>query len=84
MKTTLLTLATALTILTSCQKEDIIPCNCGEIVSDDVEYVSSDFYYSIDVSNVCTGNVSKFYINQSDWMTAYVGSDFCFTNEPKW
>jgi len=54
------------------------PCNCGVIVSDD----ASD--YSVVIKNDCTGNNEKFYLYASDWFDAYVGKNWCITNEQKW
>lgn len=77
MKKVLLVLALALTF-TSC--EDILngDCNCGLITSDR----ASD--YSVVIRNNCSDNSKRFYLTQGDWMTAYVGSDYCITNTGEW
>jgi hypothetical protein len=62
--------------LMSCKKDEI--CNCGKVISDDVSN------YSVDIRNSCSGNTKKFYLAEGDWMTAYVGSDYCITNETSW
>lgn len=59
----------------SCTKKN---CNCGVIQSDNV----AD--YSVVIKNSCSGNNKKFYLTQSDWMNAYVGSDYCITNVDSW
>ena len=64
--------------LMSCKKEEIEICNCGKVISDDVSN------YSVDIRNSCSGNTKKFYLAEGDWMTAYVGSDYCITNETSW
>ncbi len=62
----------------SCQKEETKPCNCGRIVSDDVTN------YSVTIRNDCSGNLKTFTLYEGDWMNAYVGSDYCITNETSW
>jgi hypothetical protein len=65
----------------SCKKEESkpsVPCNCGKIMSDNVAN------YSVDIKNDCTGNIKNFVLYEADWMTAYVGSNYCITNETKW
>lgn len=65
-------------LFASCKKEDVKPCNCGLITSDDV----TDF--SIVIRNECSGNYRRFYLTEGDWMTAYVGSNYCITNSGSW
>jgi hypothetical protein len=69
-------LAVILFGLLGCQKEEI--CNCGKVISDDV----TD--YSVVIRNSCSKNEKKFYLAEGDWMTAYVGSDYCITNVTNW
>ena len=67
--------------IVSCQKEEITPnkvCNCGLVVSDNVED------YSVVIRNSCSGNQKKFILQPGDWMNAYVGSDYCITNINNW
>ena len=59
----------------SCTKKN---CNCGVIQSDNA------VDYSVVIKNSCSGNNKKFYLTQSDWMNAYVGSDYCITNVDSW
>lgn len=72
-------LIAATIILFGCSKEEpVVPivtqdCKCGLILSDDV----NDF--SIQVRNDCSNNVKKFVLYEGDWMTAYVGSNWCTT-----
>ena len=40
--------------------------------------------YQVLIKNSCTGNQKWFTLQPGDWMTAYVGSDFCITNSGKW
>ena len=65
----------------SCKKEEITPnesCNCGIIQSDN----AAD--YSVVIRNSCSNNNKTFYLSESDWMNAYVGSDYCITNTTSW
>lgn len=73
-------LAVTIITLLSCEKDNKQPqvCNCGLVVSDNV----SD--YSVVIRNSCSGNEKKFYLQQGDWMNAYVGSDYCITNVTSW
>lgn len=73
-------LSVAVILLLSCEKENPQQqvCNCGLVVSDDV----SDF--SVVIRNSCSGNEKKFYLQEGDWMNAYVGSDYCITNVTSW
>jgi hypothetical protein len=67
--------------IVSCKKEEIKPnkvCNCGLVVSDNVED------YSVVIRNSCSGNEKKFTLQPGDWMNAYVGSDYCITNVNNW
>jgi hypothetical protein len=75
MKKLTLIIAMALVVM-SCKKEKY--CNCGEIVSDNVSN------YSVTIKNDCTGNYKEFILNESDWMSAYVGKNYCITNSGKW
>jgi hypothetical protein len=62
----------------SCKKEDVKPCNCGLITSDNVSN------YSVTIRNDCSGNYRTFFLTQGDWMTAYVGSNYCISNVASW
>ena len=66
--------------LQSCQKEIDANkvCNCGLILSDNVQN------YSVNIRNSCSNNVKTFYLQPGDWMNAYVGSNFCVTNQGQW
>ena len=72
----------SLIALVGCKKDDIKPneeiCNCGLVVSDDVQD------YSVVIRNSCSGNEKKFYLQQGDWMNAHPGSDYCITNVKNW
>jgi hypothetical protein len=75
-----LVLVVALAIgFTSCKKEvDNETCNCGLIVSDNVNN------YSVDIRNSCSNNVKTFYLTEGDWMNAHPGQDYCITNVTSW
>ena len=72
----------AVSMMVSCKKDNqpLVQeqCNCGLILSDNV----SD--YSVVIRNSCSGNEKKFYLQEGDWMNAYVGSDYCITNVTSW
>ncbi len=70
-------MAVCTALLTSCKKETQ-PCNCGEILSDN----ASDF--SVDIKNDCSGNTKTWYLSESDWMNAHVGTHYCITNTTSW
>ena len=83
MKKAIFTLAISGAILLSCKKDNQQvqqqeQCNCGLILSDNV----SD--YSVVIRNSCSGNEKKFYLQEGDWMNAYVGSNYCITNVTSW
>jgi hypothetical protein len=65
--------------LGSCKKSDITcNSNCGKIMADDVRD------YSVLIKNSCTGNQKWFILQRGDWLTAYVGTDYCITNSGTW
>ena len=74
----LLSMACVWIMSCSSSSDDMLECNCGEIVSDRV----SD--YSVVIRNECSGNEKRFTLNQGDWMNAHPGSDYCITNEEGW
>jgi hypothetical protein len=81
MKKVIFSLAVSTAILSSCKKDEIQPtktCNCGLVVSDN----ASNF--SVNIKNECSGNIKTWYLSESDWMKAYVGSNFCITNTKSW
>ena len=69
----LLLLSSLTILLFSCKGnyEEPVECYCGEIISDD----AAD--YSIVAMNECTGNERKFILNYDDWITAFIGTDYC-------
>lgn len=75
MKKTIIALVFILS-LASCKKDKV--CNCGLIVSDDVND------NSVVIRNSCSGNEKKFILAPGDWVNAFVGSDYCITNETSW
>lgn len=73
----------------ACKKEVIEPtptptpepvCNCGTITNDGI----TDDCYWLDVRNDCSSNVKRFCFDYSFWLTAYVGTDVCVTNQEPW
>lgn len=64
--------------LISCAKEE--PCNCGTIANDGID---GDCYW-LQIRNDCSGNKKKFCFDQDVWMNAFVGENFCVTNQPEW
>jgi hypothetical protein len=79
MKKVLLIMALAIG-LTSCEKETSKPCNCGTITNDGI----NGSCYWLEIENDCSGNKKTFCFDQSVWMNAYVGSNFCVTNQTEW
>ncbi len=73
----LIMIALCIIMLASCKKEDTT-CNCGLIQSENVND------YSIVIQNECTGNNKTFYLQQGDWMNAYVGTNHCISNIDNW
>ena len=86
MKKTILVLG-VLAGLFSCTKDEDLPepiemnCSCGTIISDDVEVSGELIEYSVRVRNNCTQNKRTFFLSESRWMSAFVGSDICFNKE---
>jgi len=67
--------------LVSCNKEEENKqCNCGTIANDGID----GSCYWLEIRNDCSGNKKKFCFDQDVWMTAYVGSNFCVTNQGQW
>ena len=76
MKKTIIIAVVAL--ISSCNKKEDKPCNCGIIQSDNVQN------YSVVIQNECSGNNKEFTLQQGDWMNAHPGSRYCITNSGKW
>ena len=80
MKKVIVLLA-SVSLLAGCGKEDLVitpDCNCGTIVSDNVDD------YSVVIASDCTGNEKSFELSQQDWINAHVGDDLCITNTNGW
>ena len=77
MKKVIMIMAVALLAM-SCKKEEVTPCNCGTIMSDN----AAD--YSVDIKNDCSGNFKTWVLTPDDWMSAYVGTHYCITNTTSW
>ena len=77
MKKVIMIIAVALLAM-SCKKEEVTPCNCGVIQSDNI----TD--YSVVIKNDCSGNNKTFYLSEGDWMNAHPGNDYCITNTTSW
>jgi len=84
MKKLIIAIALFSATLTSCKKEEItITCEsttCGAIVNDGI----TDGCYWLEIENDCSGNKKKFCFDQSVWMNAYVGTNFCVTGVQPW
>lgn len=66
--------------LVSCNKEEDKQCNCGTIANDGI----TGTCYWLEIRNDCSGNKKTFCFDQDVWMDAYVGSNFCVTNQAPW
>jgi hypothetical protein len=76
MKKTIIIAVVAL--ISSCNKKEDKPCNCGVIQSDNVQN------YSVVIQNECSGNNKEFTLSEGDWMNAHPGTNYCITNSGKW
>lgn len=79
MKRVLVLLALA-ALMMSCEKDEVLDCNCGTIANDGID----DGCYWLEIRNHCSGNKKKFCVDQDVWFSAYVGTDFCITNTGGW
>tara|TARA_R110000868_G_scaffold69854_5_gene205850 strand:- start:8 stop:247 length:240 start_codon:yes stop_codon:yes gene_type:complete len=79
MKKVLVIMALAIGLV-SCEKEEDKPCNCGTILNDGI----NGSCYWLEIKNDCSGNRKTFCFDQSVWTSAYVGSNFCVTNQTQW
>jgi hypothetical protein len=79
MKKVVIFIMLAISIV-SCTKEEDKPCNCGTILNDGI----NGSCYWLEIENDCTGNRKSFCFDQSVWMSSYVGSNFCVSNQPQW
>ena len=66
--------------LVSCNKEEDKQCNCGTIANDGI----TGTCYWLEIRNDCSGNKKTFCFDQDVWMDAYVGSNFCVSNQAQW
>ena len=85
MKKIILSALVATTILfaTSCKKDT--PCNCGTITDDAIEFdASGNMFYTLTITNDCSGNSGKYYFDYSVWLNANVGEYFCVSNVSSW
>lgn len=78
MKKILIGITALVIILTSCKKETFMDCNCGLVISDNVQD------YSVVIRNDCSDNEKTFILAPGDWMNAYVGSNYCINNVTSW
>lgn len=76
----LLLLSFLVILLSSCgdNYEEIGDCNCGLILSDEVEG------YSVVIRSNCSGNEKRFTLSEEDWFNAFVGEEYCITNSNGW
>jgi hypothetical protein len=74
--------------LSSCKKEEIevcTPTNCGTIINDGIDIdANGNYCYYLEIKNTCSDNVKKFCFDQNTWQNAYVGTQFCVTNQNPW
>lgn len=68
--------------LVGCNKEETQhqQCNCGVITNDGI----NGSCYWLEIRNDCSGNKKTFCFDQGVWMNAYVGDNFCVTNQTQW
>ena len=78
----------SLLLVSSCKKEEIevcTPTNCGTIINDGIDIdASGNYCYYLEIQNACSDNVKKFCFDQYTWQNAYVGTEFCVTNQNPW
>jgi hypothetical protein len=61
------------------------PCNCGTITNDNIEFDSNNnIFYTLTITNDCSGNSGKYYFDYGVWLNANVGENFCITNVSSW
>ena len=83
MKRVFLALALLVSIgIASCEKGEVAQqtqqdCHCGEITNDGID----NGCYWLQIRNDCSDNYKTFCFAYSDWLTGYVGTDFCVLNE---
>ena len=66
-------------LIVACSSDDDnTDCNCGEIISDDPGNLS------VTIISDCSGNEETFVLDYDDWLTAFVGTNFCITNSDGW
>jgi hypothetical protein len=82
MKKIMMIVVVIVATLSSCKKEEITcnPTSCGAIVNDGI----TDGCYWLEIENDCSGNKKKFCFDQSVWMSAYVGTNFCVSGVQPW
>lgn len=75
IKALILLLIMFIVSISSCGKsytKSAIPkCNCGKVIYDNV------IDYSITVQNTCSGNIRTFKLSRSEWLYAFIDSDYC-------
>lgn len=72
--------ATMLTLgLTGCEKECV--STCGVITDDEI---LDNECYSLTIRNECSDNYKTFCFDQSTWVTAFVGDNFCVRDVAPW
>jgi hypothetical protein len=80
MKKLIMILMLAISIVSCSKEEDNKQCNCGTIANDGID----GSCYWLEIRNDCTNNKKKFCFDQDVWMSSYVGSHFCVTNQGQW
>ena len=61
-------------VLIGCEKQD---CSCGVIANDGID----NGCYWLEIRNDCSQNKKKFCFDNDVWNDAYVGDNFCVTND---
>lgn len=80
MKKVVIFIMLAISIVSCNKEEENKQCNCGTIANDGID----GSCYWLEIRNDCSGNKKKFCFDQDVWMSAYVGSNFCVTNQNQW
>lgn len=80
MKKVVIFIMLAISIVSCNKEEEDKQCNCGTIANDGID----GSCYWLEIRNDCSGNKKKFCFDQDVWMSAYVGSNFCVTNQNQW
>ncbi len=89
MKKIILIISVIVTLLISCQKNEVPEknksCNCGTIANDGIDINSNgSSCYWLEIRSDCSGNKKKFCFDEDIWLKSQVGSHFCVSNQTGW